>query len=185
MIGNSGGATRRSKCRRPGLEAVDEEELGHALVGGFMGRRDVENALETAPDARKIFREACLFDVVHPLRALIRELSARLLRTLARLTPLRFDTLLRFTAHNWRLYVPASGREDGGISSNRRRTERPPPCCNEITAGATSSSRGCGAASRDHEGQGEVGGNRMPATSALSRVMTRSVRAPPADADES
>jgi hypothetical protein len=34
----------------------------------------------------------------------IRELSARLLRALARFTPLRFDMPLRLTTHNQRLY---------------------------------------------------------------------------------
>jgi hypothetical protein len=92
-----------------GVQAFDEEELGHALVGGLMGWTHVENALKAPPGARKVFREPRLFGVVHPLRAVIRELSARLLRALARFTPLRFDMPLRFTAHNQRLYVPASG----------------------------------------------------------------------------
>jgi hypothetical protein len=39
----------------------------------------------------------------------ISELSARLLRALARFTPLRFVMPLRLTAHNRRLYVPAPG----------------------------------------------------------------------------
>jgi hypothetical protein len=91
------------------VQAVDEEELGHALVGGLMGGTHVENALETPPGARKVFREPRLFGVVHPPRAVIRELSARLLRALARFTPLRFDMPLRLTAHSQRLYVPASG----------------------------------------------------------------------------
>jgi hypothetical protein len=83
-----------------GLQAVDEEELGHALVGGLMGWTHVENALEAPPGARKVFREPRVFGVVHPLRAVIRELSARLLRALARFTPLRFDIPLRLTPHN-------------------------------------------------------------------------------------
>jgi hypothetical protein len=92
-----------------GVQAVDEEELGHALVGGLMGWTQVENALEAPPGAGKVFSEPRLFGVVHPLRAVIRELSARLLRALARFTPLRFDMPLRLTAHSQRLYVPASG----------------------------------------------------------------------------
>jgi hypothetical protein len=83
-----------------GLQAVDEEELGHALVGGLMGRTHVGNALEAPTGAQKVFREPRVFGVVHPLRAVIGELSARLLRALARFTPLRFDMPLRLTAHN-------------------------------------------------------------------------------------
>lgn len=92
-----------------GLQAVDEEELGHALVGGLMGWTHVENALEAPPGARKVFREPGVFGVVHPLRAVVRELSAGLLRALARFTPLRFDLPLQLTAHSQRLYAPASG----------------------------------------------------------------------------
>jgi hypothetical protein len=92
-----------------GLLAVDEEELGHALVGGLMGWTHMENALEAPPGVRKVFREPRVFGVVHPLRAVIRELSARLFCALARFTPLRFDLPLRLTAHSQRLYAPASG----------------------------------------------------------------------------
>ena len=87
-----------------GLQAVDEEELGHALVGSLMGWTQVKNALEAPPGARKVLREPRVFGVVHPLRAVIRELSARLLRALARFTPLRFNMPLRLTAHNQGLY---------------------------------------------------------------------------------
>jgi hypothetical protein len=98
------------KLRRPdqtievsqtfGLEAVDEEEFGHALVGCLVGWAYVENALEAPPGAPKVFCEPGVFGVVHPLRALISELSARFFRALARLTPLRFDMPLRLTTHN-------------------------------------------------------------------------------------
>src|SRR5438093_7312895 len=64
-----------------GLQAVDKQELGHALVGGLMGRTHVENALEAPPGARKVLREPRVFGVVHPLGTVIRELSARLLRS--------------------------------------------------------------------------------------------------------
>jgi hypothetical protein len=93
-----------------GVQAVDEEELGHALVGGLMGWTHVENTLEEPPGARKVFREPRVFGVVHPLRTVIRELSPRLLRALARFTPLRFEMPLRLTAHSQGLYVPASGQ---------------------------------------------------------------------------
>jgi hypothetical protein len=83
-----------------GLQSVDEEELRHALVGGLMGWANVKNALEALPGAREVFRRPCVFGVVHPLRAVIRELSARLLRALARFTLLRFAQPLRFSAHN-------------------------------------------------------------------------------------
>ncbi len=83
-----------------GLEAVDEEELGHAFVDGLMGWAHVENALEAPPGAREVFRDPRVFGVVHPLRAVIRELSARLVRALARLTPLGFGKPLRFSLHN-------------------------------------------------------------------------------------
>ena len=55
-----------------GLQAVDEEEFGHALVGRLMGWTHVENALEAPPGARKVFREPSVFGIVHPLRAVIR-----------------------------------------------------------------------------------------------------------------
>jgi hypothetical protein len=48
----------------------------------------VENALEAPPGARQIFREPRVFGVVHPMRAVIRELPARVLRPLPRFTPL-------------------------------------------------------------------------------------------------
>src|SRR5262249_62005262 len=38
-----------------GLQAVDEQELGHALVGDLMGCTHVENALEAPPGAWKVF----------------------------------------------------------------------------------------------------------------------------------
>ena len=91
-----------------GLQAVDEQELGHALVGGLMGWTHVENALEAPPGARKVFREPGVFGVVHPLRAMIRELPARLLRALASFTPLCLVAPLRFTAHDRRLYLRRS-----------------------------------------------------------------------------
>src|SRR6266508_4325210 len=39
-----------------GLQAIDEQELGQALVGGLMGWTHVENALEAPPGAQKVFR---------------------------------------------------------------------------------------------------------------------------------
>jgi hypothetical protein len=91
-----------------GLQAVDEEELGHALVGGLMGLAHVENALEAPARARQILREPRVFGVVHPLRALFRELTARLLRALARSTPLCLGASLRLIAHDRRLYPSRS-----------------------------------------------------------------------------
>src|SRR5262245_29081001 len=90
------------------LQAVDEEELGHALVGGLMGWTHVENALEAPPGTRKIFREPGVFGVAHPLDAVIRELPARLLHALPRFTPLCLGAPPRFTAHDRRLYLPRS-----------------------------------------------------------------------------
>jgi hypothetical protein len=68
------------------LQAVDEEELGHALVGGLMSGAHVEDALQAPPGARKVFREPRVIGVVHPFRAMIRELPARLLCALPRFT---------------------------------------------------------------------------------------------------
>jgi hypothetical protein len=89
-----------------GLQAIDEEQLGHAFVGRLMGGTHVENALEAPPGTRKIFREPRVFGVVHPLGAVIRELPARLLRALPRFPPLRLGAPLRFTVHDRRLYLP-------------------------------------------------------------------------------
>jgi hypothetical protein len=84
-----------------GLLFLDEEELGHALVGGVMGWTHVEYALEAPPGARKVFREPRVFGVVHPKRAMVRQTSARLLHALARFAPLRFYAPpLRVSAHN-------------------------------------------------------------------------------------
>jgi hypothetical protein len=91
-----------------GLQTVNEEELGHALVGGLMGGTHVENALEAPPGTRKIFRKPRVFGLVHPLGAVIRELPARLLRALPRFTPLCLRAPLRLTAHDRRLYLPSS-----------------------------------------------------------------------------
>jgi hypothetical protein len=89
-----------------GLQAIDEEELSHSLVGGLMGWTHVKNAQEALPGARKVFREPRVFGVAHPSRAVIRELPTCLLRALARFTPLCLDAPLRLTAHDRRLYLP-------------------------------------------------------------------------------
>jgi hypothetical protein len=46
------------------LQAVDEKQLGHSLVGGLMGWTHMENAQEAPPGTRKVFREPRVFGVV-------------------------------------------------------------------------------------------------------------------------
>jgi hypothetical protein len=74
-----------------------------------MGRSHAKDTLKALSCARKVIREPCAFSVVHPPRAVIRELSTRLLGALARFAPLRLGTLLRFAAHDRRLYLSPSG----------------------------------------------------------------------------